>query len=82
LNTPRRRLILRPMEQLQTMMKGTVAITAVELPDAALDRDFKPGLYRQVEAFLGSGEGLCGIGEHARLASSYARIAGYNGRGS
>jgi predicted dehydrogenase len=76
-NTARRRLILRPMEQLQVMMKGSVAITAADLPEGAIDQHFKPGLYRQVEAFFAGDAGLCGIAEHVRLASRYAQIAGY-----
>jgi predicted dehydrogenase len=55
--TRQRRLIFRPLEKLQVQARETVV--AVEEPiDDALDRQFKPGLYRQVEAFLGGESGI------------------------
>ena len=51
LRTPRRRLILQPLETLAVQEKGSVAISHYPIDDD-LDRQFKPGLYRQVEAFL------------------------------
>jgi predicted dehydrogenase len=64
--TRQRRLILRPLESLGVQIKGRFPVDAVELDDA-LDRDFKPGLYRQAEAFLGAPEKspLIDIHEHA-----------------
>ncbi len=51
LRTPRRRLLLQPLEKLQVQEKSGFALT--ELPiDDALDRAFKPGIYRQLQAFL------------------------------
>jgi predicted dehydrogenase len=81
INTTRRRLIFRPMEQLQVMMKGSVSIHPVEVAGAELDAQFKPGLYRQVEAFVhGSGQSsLCSLEEHVTLTAWYERIAGYPG---
>lgn len=49
--TPKRRLILRPMEKLQVQAIGSVAVDPVTLDDA-LDVTYKPGLYRQTIAFL------------------------------
>jgi predicted dehydrogenase len=49
--TRKRRLIFRPIEKLQLMKIASVAITE-EAIDDALDKEFKPGLYRQVEAFI------------------------------
>lgn len=49
--TPKHRLYLRPMEQLAMQNIGTVKVEAVEIDDE-LDKQFKPGLYKQTEAFL------------------------------
>ena len=54
--TPKRRLILRPMEQLQVQKIGSVAIEPVDI-DGELDARFKPGIYRQTEAFLSGDHG-------------------------
>lgn len=51
LRTAQRRIILQPLEELRVQAKGTFDVERVGLGDA-LDRDFKPGLYRQVQAFL------------------------------
>jgi len=51
LRTRRRRLILQPLESLAVQEKGSFAITQHPLDDE-LDRRYKPGLYREVEAFL------------------------------
>lgn len=45
------RYIFKPLEKLQIQKLGSVAVEEVALEDA-LDKDFKPGVYRQVEAFL------------------------------
>lgn len=71
------RLIFRPMEKLQIQKLGSVAIEFVEL-DESLDIQFKPGLFRQVAAFLeGDNESLCHLSQHKAHANIYARIAGY-----
>lgn len=49
--TERHRLIFRPMEKLQIQKIGSVAIEEVPLEDH-LDKEYKPGVYRQTEAFL------------------------------
>ncbi|MCI4662847.1 MAG: Gfo/Idh/MocA family oxidoreductase [Neomegalonema sp.] len=54
-NTAKRRLLLKPMEQLQVQHRGAFAIEPVPLEDD-LDTRFKPGLWRQTHAFL-TGEG-------------------------
>lgn len=75
--TRKRRLILRPMEQLQVTSLGSVKIEPVEIDDR-LDRDFKPGLYRQTAAFLsGDTERLCSLEQQVRNARLYSEIAGY-----
>lgn len=49
--TRKSRLIFRPLEKLQIQKIGSVAIEMVEVDDA-IAKDFKHGLYKQVEAFL------------------------------
>ena len=50
--TRKRRFIFRPLEKLQVQLLGTVTSDFVEDIDYSLEQDLKPGLYRQVEAFL------------------------------
>ena len=49
--TNRHRLYFKPMEELAVQELGSVTVKQVEIEDA-LDKKYKPGLYRQVEAFL------------------------------
>ena len=75
-NTLKRRLILRPMEQLQVQHRGQFSV-APHGEEDELDRRFKPGLYRQVKAFLEGTdeERLLSIADHARRASTiYATL--------
>jgi predicted dehydrogenase len=71
--TSRRRLILRPLEKLQALMIGSVAIESVPI-DEELDIRFKPGLFRQVRAFLERDPRLLGLSEHARNCETFARF--------
>ncbi len=48
---PDERLILRPMEKLAIMARGSFETLPVEIDDT-LDKKFKPGLYLQMKAFL------------------------------
>lgn len=48
---PTERLIMRPMEALEVMPRGSFRSQVVEIDDQ-IDKDFKPGLYRQLEAFF------------------------------
>ena len=61
------RLILRPLEKLQLQRIGSTAIEFIELDDE-LDCQFKPGLYREVDAFLNGSisENLLPIQMHCR----------------
>lgn len=54
--TPQRRLFLRPMEALAVQVLDSVAIDPVMIDDR-LDKEFKPGLYKLTEAFLGADTG-------------------------
>ncbi len=71
------RLILRPLETLQSIPLGKVAAVEV-LIDDALDKMFKPGLYRQVEAFISEHDNsLCTLAEQLERWPLFNRIAGY-----
>ncbi len=50
-NTFEGKLILRPMEKLSFQKKGQLGLVEIDL-GSTVDIDFKPGLYKQVEAFL------------------------------
>ena len=75
--TAKRRLYLRPMETLQEQLRGELALRPVALDDQP-DKDFKPGLHAQTEAFLRENEaaaGLLTLGEQARhTAEIYRRM--------
>ena len=49
--TRKHRYIFRPLEKLQIIKHNSVTVESVDIDDQ-LDRDFKPGLYRQTESFL------------------------------
>lgn len=72
------RYILRPMEKLQVQQRGTISTIPVEL-DEQLDLSFKPGLYKQTEAFLNNEhQELCSIEEQLDMFDYYNKIAGYS----
>lgn len=75
--TRRHRLIFRPMEKLQVQKIGSVAIEALPLPHDLDDR-FKPGLYRQAQAFLGQipRTNLPTIDDQALMLPIYRRMRG------
>lgn len=78
--TFRHKLILRPMEILQVMRKGTMQIeeVAASADDVRLDAEFKPGLYREVEAFFSADDkSLCTLDEQTRNLDHLCEIAGY-----
>jgi predicted dehydrogenase len=77
--TPKRRLIFRPLEKLQEMIKGSFSVSSCVF-DESIDNNFKPGLFKQVQAFLqGPGiEYLCSIEEHKKNTRNYCKISGYN----
>ena len=76
--TRKNRLILRPIEQLQVTPLGSVKVESVPLENK-LDQNFKPGLYRQVEAFLRQDTThFCTLEEQVKHAEFYEKMAGYN----
>lgn len=75
--TRKRRLVFRPMEQLQVIQLGSVKAENVELDDR-LDQEFKPGLYMQTKAFLdGDDRQFCSADEQLQHCAIYDRMAGY-----
>ena len=75
--TRKHRFILRPLEQLQVIQVGSIRIENIELDDR-MDREFKPGLYRQTEAFLNRDDSqFCSIDEQLRHNAVYGEMAGY-----
>lgn len=71
------RFILRPLEVLQVVRKGSVVVEGVEIDDR-LDKAFKPGLHEQTSRFLsGAVDGLCTLESHVAKWPYYARIANY-----
>ncbi|SMF37154.1 Predicted dehydrogenases and related proteins [Alteromonadaceae bacterium Bs31] len=75
--TTENRYILRPMEKLQVQQKGSVAIQPCQDVNYQLDEKFKPGIYMQVESFLGAGEGLCSIASQIASFRTFSKIARY-----
>jgi hypothetical protein len=74
--TRNHRLIFRPLEKLQIQKNGSVAVEMVEIDDR-LDKEFKPGLYKQVEAFVGEHTDLLPtISDQVEVLDWYLRIRG------
>lgn len=76
--TRKHRYVFKPMEKLQIQEIGSVAISIVEGIDYSYDETFKPGLYKQVYAFLnGNFENFCTINEQAENMILYKKMSGY-----
>lgn len=74
--TRKHRLIFRPLEKLQIQKIGSVAVEMVEIDDS-LDKEFKPGLYKQVEVFVGERTDLLPtISDQVEMLDWYLRIRG------
>jgi len=71
--TRRRRLIFRPVEALQVQVLGSVTIEPVKLDDT-LDTQFKPGYFRQVEAFFSQPLKLLSLDQQCNNLDIYNRI--------
>ena len=75
--TNQHRLILRPMEQLQMQTIGSVKTKFVEISDH-LDKSFKPGLYKQVKAFLNDDfKDFCTIADQQDMLKYFYTISDY-----
>lgn len=76
--TPRRKLILRPLEEASFQERGGFAVRP--LPVTPEPEGVKPGFHNMVGAFLKGGddaEALCGGGEAVRLLRLEEEIFGY-----
>ena len=73
--TPKNKLIFRPLEKLQIQEYGSMNIENVPLDDK-LDIEFKPGIYRQIESFLGDKHNLLTINEQVKNLKYYSAIIG------
>lgn len=75
--TKKHRLYFSPMEKLQIQELGSVALNDVEIDDT-LDKQYKPGLFNQVDAFLNNNDkDLCSIKQQTEIVKVYNKIAGY-----
>ena len=73
--TPKRKLILRPLEKLQVQEQGTFDVTEINIADE-LDKKFKPGLYKEVRAFLDKNtKSLATFDEQVKSLNLYETIS-------
>lgn len=75
--TVKRRIYLKPLEGLAVQQRGSVDVESVVLDDE-LDKKFKPGVFRQVNAFLsGDRSSLLSLPKHAIISDQiYSKILG------
>ncbi len=77
--TKKRKLLLCPLEELRSQLRGSLTAGKVEIDDE-LDQKFKPGLYLQTKTFL---DGSCGslltLREHVKLCEFYQKIEAGSG---
>lgn len=71
--TKQHRLFLKPLEKLFVQKIGSVALEEITLDDS-IDYDFKPGLYKQTEAFLNNPKSLPSIDEQVTMLGWYEKI--------
>ena len=65
------RYILQPLEELQVVELGSLKILGIEIDDQK-DKQFKPGVYNQLKAFLESDDSLfCSIEERLQHIDIY-----------
>jgi predicted dehydrogenase len=75
--TRKHRFIFRPMEQLHVTKIGAVSLDRIQIDDS-LDLNYKPGLYRQTQAFIQGEFGeFCTLQEQVNMISIYSDMAGY-----
>lgn len=67
------KLFFRPLEKLQIQQLGTFEINDFAINDQ-LDKNFKPGIYKEVLAFLGNKNNLCTISEQMENLKYYQQI--------
>ncbi len=71
--TSKHRLILKPLEKLQIQKIGSIAVDPIEIDDS-VDTSYKPGFFRQVQAFLDNPAELLSIQEQVCHLTFYAQI--------
>lgn len=71
--TKEHKLFFRPLEKLQIQKLGTFEVEDAEIDDQ-IDKDFKPGLYREIQSFLGNKKDLCTISEQVENLKYYQQI--------
>lgn len=75
--TPQHRIILKPLEGVKVIKLGSINEEDVDIDDE-LDKKYKPGLYKQTQAFLNlETDVLCNIKEQADNIEIYYKIANY-----
>lgn len=75
LNTYKRKIILRPLEEVQVQWKGTVNVEKHEI-DLSVDQEFKPGLHKQIKAFLSDENDLfkCSLNSHMAFSFNIYKL--------
>lgn len=75
--TNKNRYVFRPMESLNIQARGSIKQNVLHVDDT-LDKEFKPGLFLQVEQFINGNEvDLCSIEEQLSMFSVYNEMASY-----
>jgi len=76
--TSKHRLIFKPFESLQIQEIGSVKTEEIDI-DYSLEKDFKPGLYKQTKAFLNTDlENFCTLEDQYNMIKNvYNKISGY-----
>ena len=76
--TTKHRLIFKPFESLQIQKIGSVQVEEVKI-DYSLEKKYKPGLYKQTEAFINSElSEFCSLKDQFHLIKNiYNKISGY-----
>ncbi len=71
--TKENRYIMKPIEKLFIQKRGSVAVNEIEISDD-LDQLYKPGLFRQVEAFMKFEDRLMKIEDQIKILPIYEEI--------
>ncbi|MDR2424023.1 MAG: Gfo/Idh/MocA family oxidoreductase [Prevotellaceae bacterium] len=76
--TSKHRLYFKPMETLQIQKTGSVTVEPVEIDDR-LDKDFKPGLFLQTQAFINNDyTRFCSLKEQRKNFNFYMQMLNKN----
>lgn len=73
IQTKNHKLLFKPLEKLQIQKLGTTTFKEIHLNDK-LDKEFKPGLYLQVQSFLKDKHNLLTIKEQVKNLKYYRKI--------